>query len=126
MRHRHSLTSGCADFGCADLDDVLGSAWDAAFVEGESFRVALLRSQMMRRPSSVRKSSTFLMYFEPVPIIVAKATGGDHVRVRAQLREQKFENAVHQAEISVVEAGLQAADRVGADHAGGLADFDAR
>ncbi len=53
----------------------------------------------------------------------AKATGGEDLGLRAQFVEQKFEDAVDQTEVTVVEAGLQAAYGVGADHAGGLANF---
>ena len=54
-----------------------------------------------------------------------ETSGGDDFAVRAHLREEAFEDCVDHAEISVVETGLHAADGVGADDAGGLANFDA-
>ena len=54
-----------------------------------------------------------------------ETSGGDDFAIRAHLREEAFEDCVDHAEISVVETGLHAADGVGADDAGGLANFDA-
>ena len=54
-----------------------------------------------------------------------KATGRDHVRLLAQLREQQFQNAIDESEISVVEARLQTAHGIRSDHAGRLANLNA-
>src|SRR5713101_9510311 len=56
----------------------------------------------------------------------AEAASGDHPRLFAKFGEEQFENAIDQAEIAVVKAGLQAAYGVGADDARGLADLQAR
>src|SRR5689334_9444644 len=55
-----------------------------------------------------------------------EAAGCNHACLLAQLRKQKFEDAVDQPEISVVKARLQASDGVRANHACGLADLDSR
>ena len=42
----------------------------------------------------------------------SKAAGREHSRLCAQLREQQFEDAIHQSEISVIKTRLQAAHGV--------------
>src|SRR5258708_7048648 len=54
-----------------------------------------------------------------------EATGGEDMRVLAEFGEKKFEDAIDQAEIAVIEARLQAADGIGSDDAGGFANLDA-
>src|SRR5882724_6664460 len=55
-----------------------------------------------------------------------EASGSDDLRLLAHFLEQVFEDAVDQAKVSVVKPRLQAADGIGADDAGGLANVDAR
>src|SRR5205807_2020093 len=59
---------GCAGFGCAG-NDGFDASLGVALADGASLRPEAFRSQMMRKPSRVSKSSTCLIYFDPVPIM---------------------------------------------------------
>ena len=56
----------------------------------------------------------------------AQSAGGDHVSLFAKFREKEFENTIDQAEVAVVQAGLQTAYSIGADDASWLANLNAR
>src|SRR5258708_36027996 len=88
---RGRLASGLASCCCIPLPD------NAQAVEGEKVvdRLDVFRSGADQR---------------------AQAASGNHFGVASQLGEQKIENAIHQAEVPVVEPGLQTAHSSRADN----------